>query len=206
VQQLLHPITNESEEAMSEEPTPFIEYWNAVDAALLKFFGIDTADAGIDADLIASAQDEGESPEDFAHWYGKKHDLTYLDDWKTMQGMPTPAFVRIVAKDRDTNPSAFRVPFKLFELGQIVSTPGALAACSRDYMGQCLTRHIRGDWGIVCAEDRKANFDALFNGGRLLSAYPIDPAKPCKGFGENTLWIITEADRSATTFLLPKEY
>ena len=38
------------------------------------------------------------------------------------------------------------------------------------------------------------------------SAYPIDPAKPSKGYGENTLWIITEADRSVTTFLLPSEY
>jgi hypothetical protein len=58
------------------EPTPFIEYWEAVDAALLKFFGIDTSDAGIDADLIASAQEEGQTPEDFARWYGEKYDLT----------------------------------------------------------------------------------------------------------------------------------
>jgi hypothetical protein len=36
--------------------------------------------------------------------------------------------------------------------------------------------------------------------------YPIDPAKPCEGFGDNTLWIITEGDRSVTTFLLPDEY
>jgi len=100
----------------------------------------------------------------------------------------------------------FHVPVKLFELGEIVSTPGALEACSPEYMHECLSRHIRGDWGVVCPEDRKANFEALFNGTRLLSAYPIDPRKPCKGFGENTLWIITEADRSATTFLLPEEY
>jgi hypothetical protein len=100
----------------------------------------------------------------------------------------------------------FIVPLKLFELGQIVSTPGALDACSREYMNECLTRHIRGDWGVVCAEDRKANFDALTTGGRIMSAYPIDPEKPCKGFGANTLWIITESDRSATTFLLPSEY
>ena len=100
----------------------------------------------------------------------------------------------------------FRVPVKLFELGQIVSTPGAMDACTPEYMRECLGRHIRGDWGTVCAEDQKSNFEALFHCGRLLSAYPIDPAKPCKGFGENTLWIITEADRSATTFLLPNEY
>ena len=51
-----------------------------------------------------------------------------------------------------------------------------------------------------------SNEEALTLGHRLLSAYPIDPAKPCRGFGSNTLWIITEADRSATTFLLPDEY
>ena len=55
-------------------------------------------------------------------------------------------------------------------------------------------------------EDWKANFDAMISGERILSAYPIDPAKPCEGFGANTLWIITESDRSATTFLLPDEY
>jgi hypothetical protein len=75
-----------------------------------------------------------------------------------------------------------------------------------DQLHQLLARHIRGDWGCVCPEDRKTNFEALFDGHRLLSAYPIDPAKPCKGWGDNCLWIITEADRSVTTFLLPEEY
>jgi hypothetical protein len=60
--------------------------------------------------------------------------------------------------------------------------------------------------GAVCKEDAATNDAALKDGGRLLSAYAIDPAKPCKGWGENTLWIITEADRSVTTFLLPSEY
>jgi hypothetical protein len=100
----------------------------------------------------------------------------------------------------------FRVPVQLFDLGQIVATQCALAACSREYMLECLGRHISGDWGCVDAEDRKANFDAMFSGERILSAYPIDPAKPCEGFGANTLWIITERDRSATTFLPPGEY
>jgi len=44
---------------MSNETTAFIDYWNAVDAALIRFFGIDTADAGIDVELIAGAQEEG---------------------------------------------------------------------------------------------------------------------------------------------------
>jgi hypothetical protein len=55
-------------------------------------------------------------------------------------------------------------------------------------------------------DDAGSNNHAIEDGGRILSAYPIDPAKPCKGFGDNTLWIITEGDRSATTFLLPEEY
>lgn len=100
----------------------------------------------------------------------------------------------------------FAVPVQLFDLGQIVATPGALATCSREHMQACLARHVRGDWGNVCKDDWAANFAALMDGDRLLSAYPIDPAKPAKGFGENRLWIITEADRSVTTFLLPDEY
>ena len=100
----------------------------------------------------------------------------------------------------------FRIPIRLFELGQVVATPGALEACPPEHLKACLARHIRGDWGDVCADDRKTNFEALMAGNRLLSAYAIDPALPCKGFGDNTLWIITEADRSVTTFLLPSEY
>ena len=93
-----------------------------------------------------------------------------------------------------------------FELGQIVSTPGALEACTPEQMSRCLARHLTADWGCVCAEDAETNNEALSCGFRILSAYPIDPAKPCEGFGKNTLWIITEADRSVTTFLLPEEY
>jgi hypothetical protein len=95
----------------------------------------------------------------------------------------------------------------LFPLGQVVATPGALEA-SR-HPGQflaLLARHVRGDWGCVDPEDAEANRLALTQGDRLLSAYPIDPEKPSKGFGENCLWIITEADRSVTTILLPEEY
>lgn len=94
----------------------------------------------------------------------------------------------------------------LFPLGQVVSTPGALAACPTHYLEHCLYRHMHGDWGNVCKEDAASNTEAVSAGFRILSAYAIDPAKPCEGFGENTLWIITEADRSATTFLLPEEY
>jgi hypothetical protein len=61
-----------------------------------------------------------------------------------------------------------------------------------------LQRHLDGEWGDISEEDREANNSALENGGRLLSAYRI-------GNGVK-LWVITEADRSVTTVLLPDEY
>ena len=93
-----------------------------------------------------------------------------------------------------------------FQLGQIVSTPGALEACSPEHLAECLARHARGDWGLVCKEDAASNEEAVKDGSRILSSYAIDATKPSKGFGENTFWIITESDRSVTTFLLPSEY
>jgi hypothetical protein len=100
----------------------------------------------------------------------------------------------------------FRVPVKLFELGQVVATLGVMGVATRYYQMECLARHVRGDWGCCCDEDKATNDDAIKYGNRVLSSYPLDPAKPCKGYGSNTLWIITEADRSVTTFLLPDEY
>lgn len=92
------------------------------------------------------------------------------------------------------------------ELGMIVSTPSALDVCSLDRITSCLALHATGDWGCIDAEDAQANNEALSSGERILSAYPIDPAKPSEGFGKNTIWIITEADRSVTTILLPDDY
>ncbi len=68
------------------------------------------------------------------------------------------------------------------------------------------TGHVRGDWGNVDPDDAETNRLAVTDGGRNLSAYPIDPEQLCKRFGENCLWIITEADRSVTKILLPCEY
>ncbi len=96
--------------------------------------------------------------------------------------------------------------FPRFEIGRIVATNGALAACDLSHLLACFNRHVCGDWGNVCAEDKASNDQALTEGGRILSAYPIDPTQPSKGHGKNCLWIITEADRSVTTFLLPEEY
>jgi len=94
-----------------------------------------------------------------------------------------------------------------FQLGHIVMTPGVEASgMTGEYLAACLKRHARGDWGVIHAEDKAMNDASVVGGARLLSAYPIDPAVPSVGYGDNTLWIITEADRSATTLLLPDEY
>ena len=95
----------------------------------------------------------------------------------------------------------------LFPLGQVVATPGALdAARYPEQFLELLARHVRGDWGCVDPEDAATNAEAVREGSRILSAYPIDPGLPCAGYGDNCLWIITEADRSVTTILLPEDY
>lgn len=93
-----------------------------------------------------------------------------------------------------------------FPIGRVVATRGVLDTVPYGRLPECLQRHKRGDWGNVCPADAAENDKALVEGLRILSAYPIDPTKPAKGHGANVFWIITEADRSATTFLLPEEY
>lgn len=87
-----------------------------------------------------------------------------------------------------------------FDLGRVVATPGALSTLERYRVSalQLLERHVQGDWGGVCAEDAAENQRALREGGRLLSSYAV--AESVK------VWIITEADRSVTTLLLPEDY
>lgn len=100
-----------------------------------------------------------------------------------------------------------RIPYKPpFPLGEIVVTTGLLEVCDTGRLMLCLMQHASGNWGNVCDEDKATNDQAVIHGDRILSAYAIDPSKPAKGYGENCLWIITEADRSVTTFLLPDEY
>ena len=88
----------------------------------------------------------------------------------------------------------------LFPLGHIVATPGALVALERVgvLVEALLDRHGRGEWGDLGEDDRQTNVQALTSGERLLSAYVLPDA--------TRVWIITEADRSATTLLLPTEY
>ena len=85
-----------------------------------------------------------------------------------------------------------------FSLGQTVITANALEALQSDDVAAALRRHARGDWGEVCAEDAAENELSLKEGFRLLSAYT--DRKGVK------FWIITEADRSYSTVLLPEDY
>jgi hypothetical protein len=87
-----------------------------------------------------------------------------------------------------------------FRLGKLVATPGALDALTEAEQTpmEFISRHLKGDWGECCEEDRQANEDALQHGERLFSVY-----RTAKGI---KIWVITEADRSSTCVLLPDEY
>lgn len=87
-----------------------------------------------------------------------------------------------------------------FSPGTVVATPGALAAfqASGDDPLAFLVKHISGDWGNVDERDRLENELSLQHGLRLLSAYTLSDG--------TKIWVITEAEHSATTFLLPSEY
>lgn len=91
-------------------------------------------------------------------------------------------------------------PTRLFQLGQVVATPGALDALDRAATNamDLLKRHQSGDWGNVPPGDAEENDRSVANGWRILSSYTL-----CT---DQKLWIITESDRSATTLLLPEEY
>lgn len=96
-----------------------------------------------------------------------------------------------------------------FELGQVVMTRGVADLLAGDEPDEgpcqerleelrgCIARHHSGDWGEVCDDDKRLNDEALQYGSRLLSAYTL---------GGDQIWVITEADRSSTTVLLPGEY
>jgi hypothetical protein len=87
-----------------------------------------------------------------------------------------------------------------FSLGQVVATPGALRALeeANQLPLEFLARHQTGDWGEVAVEDRTENELSVEKGLRILSAYRTST--------DVRIWVITEADRSATTILLPEEY
>jgi hypothetical protein len=91
----------------------------------------------------------------------------------------------------------FAVSTSKFPLGEIVMTANAADQLDPTTIQEALTRHAVGDWGDVCQEDAAENELSLKEGFRLLSVY---------GTGETKFWIITEADRSITTVLMPEDY
>lgn len=89
-------------------------------------------------------------------------------------------------------------PNAKFWTGQFFATKGACRKIGMEEILMALKRHKGGDWGDLCAEDREANESALQDGGRLFSVYHDQNG--------TKFWIITEADRTITTVLMPDEY
>jgi hypothetical protein len=111
----------------------------------------------------------------------------------------------------------------LFSLGRVVATPGALHLLNQTATdpSTLLLRHITGDWGDICTEDAAENRLSLEQNFRLMSVYRLPlvqqssgedafPSNPASARGTTDvgqpIWVITEADRSCTTLLLPSEY
>jgi hypothetical protein len=115
---------------------------------------------------------------------GPFHGLTFTTPWDHL--------VRKIAPPADV-PTEAR-----FSAGRLVATPGAIEALSQADIEDALRRHLAGDWGDVSDADRAENEAALEYGDRLLSSYRT-------GDGQK-FWVLTEADRSVTTVLLPDEY
>jgi len=89
-------------------------------------------------------------------------------------------------------------PTVSFQLGQTVITANALRHVHPVDVVVALKRHAGGDWGDLCPEDKAENELSVMEGSRLLSAYSDRSG--------TKFWIITEADRSVTTVLLPEDY
>jgi hypothetical protein len=107
----------------------------------------------------------------------------------------------LAADDPDTRVAfVYRDGRTKFHAGAIVATSGALAALTAAGASAStyLQRHLSGDWGDISDADRQENEFSVEHGLRILSAYTLPTGIK--------IWLMTEADRSATTILLPSEY
>lgn len=86
----------------------------------------------------------------------------------------------------------------LFSPGSILITTIAREVLSAEDVSSALSSHLKGDWGEVCSEDKALNDNAVIVGNRILSSYQSTAGAK--------FWVITEANRSSTTILLPEEY
>ena len=87
---------------------------------------------------------------------------------------------------------------KILKLGRTVATPHACSTLTEKDMDCALLRHNLCDWGDICEEDWQKNNTAFYKGLRIFSAYTSSDG--------DKFWIITEADRSYTTVLMPSDY
>ena len=87
-----------------------------------------------------------------------------------------------------------------FRLGQVFATPGALEVFDSNHQdaNEFLRKHQSGDWGCLSDEDKQENEFSIYKQLRIFSAYKLND--------DTKIWLITEADRSSTTILLPSEY
>jgi hypothetical protein len=99
-----------------------------------------------------------------------------------------------------------KTPKPLFDLGAVVATPAVLVHLQRNGLPPVclLSLHQHGEWGVVSAEDAKANVRAVADCSRILSVYLV---------GDEKVWVITEAEsddakrqRASTCMLFPSEY
>ncbi len=118
------------------------------------------------------------------------------------------------ATPKPTTPTIIFSNSARFPLGQIVATPGALELLQETGFSAAalISRHVHGDGGDLCDEDRAENEFAMTRRLRILSCYRLVDAERMAAAPRDkrsslpTLWIITEADRSFTTLLRPDEY
>lgn len=105
--------------------------------------------------------------------------------------------IEVKVPDDHYIPLPLAVPAVKFPLGRVVMTANAGQQLAAMAVVEGLKRHAAGDWGEVCPDDREENELSLKHGSRLMSVY---------GSGDKRFWIITEADRSVTTVLMPEDY
>lgn len=112
--------------------------------------------------------------------------------WVYIWALPTEGLLEIHSGDWASHFSS------TLELGDVYATPGALERITQEDIIKAIERHRKHDWGEVCEEDWESNNESVEMGYRILSQYTASNG--------TVFWIITEADRSATTILLPEEY
>ena len=137
------------------------------------------------------------------HLTGHDQDENLLVTYDEVTGMmvnvePAPQASRSPQKEH--RPEEDKAHLPRFPLGQLVATPGALESLDEAQQSplELLVRHGRGDWGDLEEEDKQENEFSIEHGFRILSAYTLSSGQ--------RVWVITEADRSVTTILLPSEY